>query len=373
MLAFEPGWDASLAGVAAYTDACAPFCQSLLASFSRRSATTVVASTPTRSRSRMRLCGHTHHRVATHLAHARACQGGQGWAFGPFSLAPDLTGRLSAAASRGDLTGESFSPRRRERQVTVERAHPFLRLHAQTLTGRGHPSRAAELLCLCRRVAPRLPALATSLLLRAAQPSTRTCTRSPSRARARPCVGARVCRRWQPQPHRRRPYARRRAGHDLNPPRRCSPSRPSFSSPSKPVGHRGPRRGTCCPGAVEPHRRRDHPEPLLLWGISPSTWRSTLKPKGLSYTHQPTCRDGRKGSERSRAPDHSRPSHMRARTMPRRIDPPRDRLHRATPAALLAVTWGPAGLKPPAWLPHVLLQPACSYLTASFKPFRANQ
>jgi hypothetical protein len=44
-----------------------------------------------------------------------------------------------------------------------------------------------------------------------------------------------------------------------------------FSSPSDPVGHRGPRRGTCCPGAVEPRRRRDHPEPPLLWGISPST------------------------------------------------------------------------------------------------------
>jgi hypothetical protein len=126
MLAFEPGWDASLPGAATYTDARAPFCQSILASFSRRRATAVVASTPARSRSRMRLCDHTRHHVATHPARVRACQGGQGRAFGPFSLAPDLTGRLSAAASRGDLTEESFSPRGRERQVTVERAHPFL-------------------------------------------------------------------------------------------------------------------------------------------------------------------------------------------------------------------------------------------------------
>jgi hypothetical protein len=180
-------------------------------------------------------------------------------------------------------------------------------------------------------------------------------------------------RRWQPQPRRRRPCARRRASHDLNPQRQCSLSRPSFSSPSKQVGHCGPCHGTRCPGAVEPHRRRDHPEPPLLWGISPSTWRSTLKPKGLSCTHQPTCRGGRKGSERPRAPDHSRPSHTRARTTPRRSDPPRDRLHRATLAAQLAATWDPAGLKPPAWQPHVLLQPACSYLTASFNPFRASQ
>jgi hypothetical protein len=62
-------------------------------------------------------------------------------------------------------------------------------------------------------------------------------------------------RRRQPQPRCRQPSARRCAGHDLNPPCRCSPSRPSFSSPSKSVGHRRPRRGTRCPGAVEPRRQ----------------------------------------------------------------------------------------------------------------------
>jgi hypothetical protein len=56
----------------------------------------------------------------------RAYQGGQGRTFGPFSLALDLAGELSAVASRGDLAEESFSPLGRERQVTVERTHPFL-------------------------------------------------------------------------------------------------------------------------------------------------------------------------------------------------------------------------------------------------------
>jgi hypothetical protein len=58
-----------------------------------------------------------------------------------------------------------------------------------------------------------------------------------------------------------------------NSPCRCSPSRPSFSSPSEPVGYRRPHRGARCPGAVEPRRRRHHPETPLLWGNSPSTWR----------------------------------------------------------------------------------------------------
>jgi hypothetical protein len=98
------------------------------------------------------------------------------------------------------------------------------------------------------------------------------------------------------------------------------------------------------------------------------------KPQGgLSCTHKPTCRGGRKGSEQSHASGHSWPSHTRARTAPRCSNPPRDRLRHYTPAAPLATTRDPAGLKPPAWQPHVLLQPACRHLRASFKTPTTSQ
>jgi hypothetical protein len=69
-----------------------------------------------------------------------------------------------------------------------------------------------------------------------------------------------LCRPWLPSP-------------------RWSPLPCSFpSSPSNPVGSRKPHHGTCCPGTVSPHRRRDLPASSLLCGFSPNTWRWTLKP-----------------------------------------------------------------------------------------------
>jgi hypothetical protein len=78
-----------------------------------------------------------------------------------------------------NLTRESFSPKGCELQAATEHTHAFARTHAQALASRGHPSRAAGLHCLCRRV---------TLLHAAIRPSARSCNRALAPETARTCA-----------------------------------------------------------------------------------------------------------------------------------------------------------------------------------------
>jgi hypothetical protein len=65
--------------------------------------------------------------IAQPCTPARTCTylGGQGRAFGSFSMCRTSLGSRSATASRGDLAGESFSPQGHEHQVAAEHEHAF--------------------------------------------------------------------------------------------------------------------------------------------------------------------------------------------------------------------------------------------------------
>jgi hypothetical protein len=101
MPAIEPGWDAFLAGAAAYTDMRAasaePFLFLLDVVAPPLPWPTVVAPTLVRSCSRARLCRRSALAQMCTPARARANQRGQGRSFGPFSLAPDLAMTLPPA------------------------------------------------------------------------------------------------------------------------------------------------------------------------------------------------------------------------------------------------------------------------------------
>jgi hypothetical protein len=60
------------------------------------------------------------------------------------SAAVSRARRRSAAVSRGFALRGTLPPGWRERRVDPELARPFLCLHARTVAGRGHPSRATE-------------------------------------------------------------------------------------------------------------------------------------------------------------------------------------------------------------------------------------
>jgi hypothetical protein len=200
-------------------------------------------------------------------AHARPrTQGVKPPSFSPFRAVPAALAGAPPAVSRGDATGQAFRPGCASARSPscshacsrgCPRGAPPVMATPTAPTGSHLPAVAC---CAPARTSAALPLMPVLL-------STHTHPRTP-----------RVC---EPPA-----FARSSPGRRLEPPRRpavapamasasprMSPSSGSFlSTPSGPVGPGGSCLGARGPSAVKPHHRRDHPEPLLLWSIEPSTY-----------------------------------------------------------------------------------------------------
>jgi hypothetical protein len=251
-----------------------------------------VASTRARAHLRDQACA----RVPAHV-HKGAVKPDP---FVSLSLDRSRARQRSAAASRGAALRSTFPQGWCKHRVVLELARPFSCLHARTVVGRGHLSRAAQPFRVC---SPRRSTPTRTLATRSHACAFEHAHAPAYTARREPTACAKSPPSQGPGMTRRRAVVPTMVTHAASAPFPCS----FPSSPSNTVGTRKPHRGTCCPGVVSPHRRRDHPAPPPLWGFSPNTWRWNLKPRGVwPCTHWTTHGSGRSRSAGSRVARHSR-------------------------------------------------------------------